>query len=606
MNQSRRRSPKALALLAAALLAPACSASIEGANNSGGGSRPKGSGPTGTEPGTGDPVIGPDGKPVPPTGMGMGGAGGPTLTTGPIISTPTDSSRFARLSHKQWENTVRDLLRLTASPGISTSFVTEPLRGNFDNAGGFLQVAPGLWSDYQRAAEGLADSTVRDPKRLAAILPPALPADPAMKAAVFIRGFGLRAYRRPLTDAEVAQYVGLFNKGPTLIGSADAFADGVQLVVTLFLQSPHFLYRTELTSGPGAGGKLPLGEYEIASKLSFTLSETMPDDALFAAAANKSLLTREGVLAEAKRLLAAKPAQAMVDDFHYQLLHMAKYEFVAKDDKKFPDWKNLSPANLRTETQTFIKDVIFTQDKGLKELLTSTTSFINSKLAPFYGMQMPAAPAAGAPDPFVKVELDPVQRAGLLTQVGFLAAYADGREPSSILRGAFISSEIMCVDLPPPPDAFMLPPPMPGRTNRQRIEGVTGADGCKSCHQTLINPPGFSLENFDATGKFRTTDNSLPVDSAGTYSFDGEPKSFKGAVEFAKLAAATQQAHNCYAQNWLEFGLGRLIDKNKDPDKSLIAQLGLRSVKAGAGVKAMLLDIVTSDAFLTRLPGVAP
>src|SRR5262249_35714917 len=155
-------------------------------------------------------------------------------------------------------------------------------------------------------------------KKLALLVPPSAPADVPGRAKAFIQSFGLRAYRRPLSDAEAARYVTLFNQGPALIGSGDAFAAGVELVVTLLLQSPSFLYRAELSTGTG---KVALTDYEVASRLSYGLVNTMPDDMLFAAAAAKRLHTREDVLAHAERLLGTPAGQATLRDFHEQLYH---------------------------------------------------------------------------------------------------------------------------------------------------------------------------------------------------------------------------------------------------------------------------------------------
>jgi hypothetical protein len=246
----------------------------------------------------------------------------------------------------------------------------------------------------------------------------------------------------------------------------------------------------------------------------------------------------------------------------------------------------------------FVKDVAVTRDKGLAELLLAPYTFVNAGIAPVYGV---APPASG----FQRVDLDPTQRAGILTQVGFLAAYADGAQPQTILRGAFVNRDILCADLPPPPDAFTLPP-VTGTTNRQRVETATNTGACAACHVALINPPGFALEQYDAIGKFRTTDNGKPVDATGSYAFDGMQRSFNGGVELSKLVAGSQQAHDCYSRNWLEYAYGRLIDREVPADKSLVAQLGARSSKGGYSVKALLMEMVATDAFVTRSPGVSP
>jgi hypothetical protein len=278
--------------------------------------------------------------------------------------------------------------------------------------------------------------------------------------------------------------------------AADAWKDGVQLFLTAILQAPHFLYRAEVSSGTAQNGRVPLSEWEIASRLSYGLTASMPDDALFAAAVARKLGTRDGVLEEARRLLGLQAASMRTfDDFHYQYLNLARYELATKDTMRYPQWTGIGATMLRDEANRFVRDVVMTKDKGLADLLLSPAAFVNGRLAALYGLAMPAPPVAGAADPFVPVMLDPTQRAGILTRIGFLASYADGAQPQTILRGAYINHDILCADLPPPPDAFNLPPAV-GKTNRQRIEAGTHVAACAGCHQNLINPPGFALGGF--------------------------------------------------------------------------------------------------------------
>ncbi len=360
----------------------------------------------------------------------------------------------------------------------------------------------------------------RDPKLLAAITPPG-PADAAGKARAFVEGFGLRAFRRPLSEAERTRYLALFNKGPQLFGTPDAFADGAELVIATFLQSPHFLYRSEV-SGTAVNGRIALDGYEVASRLSYGLVGTMPDDALMAAAGAKQLGTRDGVLEQARRLLDTPAARQMVADFHGQLRRVRDYEAIKKDEKLSPLFPQGVGEDLKQETLAFVHDVVFSQGRGLKELLTATYTFANSRVGRMYGLNTPA-PAAGRPDPFVRVELDAAQRAGLLTQMGFLAANAEEQMPNIIIRGVHIAHDVLCVDLPPPPDAVPpLPAVVPNSTNRQRVEQLTHVAPCNSCHERNINPLGFAFENLDGLGRFRTQDNGQPINARASYTLDGQ------------------------------------------------------------------------------------
>jgi hypothetical protein len=527
--------------------------------------------------------------------------------TGTITSQPAPSTRFARLSHKQWMNTVRDLLSLppqhAAVRELANGFVAEPGHlSTFDNNGGVREVSKQMWSAYQLAAEGLAKLVARDAKLLAAILPPGLPADAAGRARGFVTGFGLRAHRRPLTDAEIALYVGLFDQGARVFASGDAFADGVEMTLSAFLQSPSFLYRTELGQGV-VNGRVPLSDHEVASRLSYGLMGTMPDSVLLAEAGAKRLHTPAEVRAQAMRLLGTQAAKDALRDFHEQLLKTAEYDTIKRDERLHPQFRAVTAADLAEENLAFVNDVVFARGRGVSDLLSAPYTFVNSRLAPLYGVTVPA-PAAGAPDPFVRVDLNPAQRAGLLTQIGFLAANATDANPRSIMRGVLINDDILCVALPSPPN---MPPEIKastGKTNRQLVEELTEQGECASCHARLINPLGFAFEAYDPAGRYRTTDNGLPVNAAASYPFAEATRSFDGAVELMKILAGSRQAHDCYARHLLEYVYGReLVSEGAGAswDKALVEELGRRS-RREISVRGLVADLVATDAFLYRLP----
>jgi hypothetical protein len=506
------------------------------------------------------------------------------------------ASRFVRLNHQQWENSVRDVLKLPAPLGLSTSFVAEPLRSTFDTNGSLLSVSPDLWQDYQTAAETVGNKVARDPALLASVAP-AMPPDAAGRAKAFIEKIGARAFRRPLTDAEKTRYATSFDKGATLIGSGDAFADGVEVVLAAFFQSASFLYRVEVSTAV-VGAVVPLNDYEVASRISYGLTNTIPDDALFAAAAAKKLATRDGVIEHAKRLLATPAAESAVASFHDQLFRMREYDAIKKDEKLFPYFPVGIGADLKMEALTFVKDVVFTQDRGLVELLTAPYTFANTRVAQVYGITAPGA----QPTTFVRVALDPSQRAGLLTQAGFLAANGEQQTPNIIMRGVHIAKDVLCVDVPPPPDAV---PPLPAippmSTNRQRVENLTKDAPCSGCHATMINPLGFAFENLDGVGRFRTQENGQTINTSSTYTLDGMPMNYSGAIPLIQAIATSKQAHDCYARHWVEYLYGRDVDASNAADLDLVTQAGALS-KGSNSVKNLIVNLVATDAFLTRLP----
>jgi hypothetical protein len=346
-----------------------------------------------------------------------------------------------------------------------------------------------------------------------------------------------------------------------------------------------------------------LNDYEVASRLSYGLANTMPDDQLLAAAAAKKLHTREDVLAHAQRLLDSSRGQDTLRDFHEQLYHTPAYSTVNRNPMRQPAFTMGLGDAMRQESASFINDVVFASSKGVNELLTARYTFANSKLAALYGLKTPAV-APGAPDPFVRVELDGTQRAGLFTQIGFLGSNDNATDttPRPIMRGKHMNLDVLCAALPAPPNVPPLPPMTTGKTNRELIEAFTEQPGsiCVGCHGALINPLGFAFEHYDAIGRWRDQDNGSPVNARSSYEFDGMTQSFDGAIELMDIIAKGTQAHECYSKRLFEYLYGR--DATQGPaDGNLITELGRRS-HGKASIKAMVLDLLTTDAFLARQP----
>ena len=474
---------------------------------------------------------------------GAGGAGGGALPNGVGWST-----RYPRLTHVQWENTTRDLLRLDQPSGLSSTFAPDPVT-RFDTSSADRKVSAALFGDYQEVAEQLAATVTHDAAKLARILPAGLPtADPA-RAQAFVNGFGKRAFRRPLTTEETAKYVAIFQQAATLLGG-DALVSGAEMVVRTMLQSPNFLYRIETSAQP-QGEVIWLSSYETATRLSYTLWNTMPSDELLAAAEAKELDTPDGVARWAARMTTNPLVDGTIRTFHEQLLKVASFGSVAKDPKRFPNFTPALAPILQNEARLFLEQLLVKQGIGIGDVLTSTFTFVNDQTAPFYGL----TPQYGMT--MTKVELNPAQRAGILTQIGFLATNGGLTQSDPIHRGVAVNFNLLCNEVHPPPDMVpALPPEMPGQSNRQRIDTHTSACGA-GCHNTIINPVGFAFEHYDAIGAWRDVDNAVPIDAKATFTLDGNAVSYNGAVELAKLIAQSRQFYDCYARNWLEYVLGR-------------------------------------------------
>ncbi|HYP88069.1 MAG TPA: DUF1592 domain-containing protein [Polyangiaceae bacterium] len=535
------------------------------------------------------------------TGSSAGSAGlarggdGQLIPSSPPASTLVPTPRLARLSRQQWSNTVRDLLKLSDIADIDAGVTGDALIG-FDDEAEALFVTEQLRQQLADAAEKLAAKVIGDPAALARLVPADAPADLDGRARAFISSVGRRAFRRPLTEAEVTNHLALFVQGPTLYPGLDPFQAGVSLVLEALLQSPHFLYRTELgTAAPGSS-KVALDDYEVAAKLAFALTNSMPDDELFAAAAAGQLRGPEQVAVQARRLLQGNQALAGFDNFNAQVYRLGTYDGISRDPQAFPDFTANAPAAMRREVLQFI-DWVFSQDQGVKALYTTPIGFVNSSLAPLYGVASPAS-SDGA---LTKVDLDPSQRSGLLTQAGFLSSYITGGDPDIIHRGVFIATRLLCVTLPPPsPKATALIDLQPNMTNRERVEMTTGKGTCgEACHANLFNPLGYAFENYDAIGKYRTLDHGKPVNAADVYRLDGELKSFSNGVELSRALAEAQQLHSCYVQNMMTYLHGRPLAPDEQPTVDYYAQLSRAGV---ASLRDLELSIVTADSFLNRLP----
>lgn len=527
-------------------------------------------------------------------GPGTGGSGGGGQL-GPIL--PSPSPRVVRLSHVQWENTVRDLLQLDAPSGLSSSFPVQAHSAGymFDNPADALQVDQALSGAYANAASSLAQLATSSSERLARIVPPG--SDEATRGRAFVESFGERAFRRPLSEEEIGAYLELLDAGRSAYDDITGFDAGVRLVIEGMLQSPNFLYRTE-SSTELEGDFVALSSWEIAQRLSYFITNSMPDDELLAAARAGELVERAQVRAHAERLLDTPAARDAISRFHEQLLHLETYGAIAPAAAVYPDASPELGASALASARKFLDDLVFDQRQGFAGLVSTTRAFANSDLAQVYGLEGDF----GAE--LVPVELPADERRGLFTQVGFLAANSTSINPDPIHRGVFLAKRILCRSISAPPDNVTPLPPSGEGTNRDVVERHTESQaGCRSCHERHINPYGFVFENYDAVGAFRTIDNDLPVDASASPVLDGEERPVSGAVEFAEALAGSREAHECYARHLLEYAHGR---NGTTMDLPMISLLGEASRSDAGATLDLILTLVESDSFLRRSPEELP
>lgn len=507
------------------------------------------------------------------------------------VGTPAPSGRFARLTHAQWENAVRDLLLLEGTPGLSQTFPSDARTAGFvfDNHQVALEVDQVLAGAYASAAEALAARVAGDPARLERLLPPST-GDERERARVFITVFGERAFRRPLEASEVDAFVALFELGKEAYDDASGFTAGIRILIEAFLRSPFFLYRVE-SSTAASGATIPLSGFELAQRLSFLLTNSIPDEALLRAARSGQLTRPSDVRREASRLLAEPSASEAVVGFHDQLLEFEKFENINPSRRAYPDLPESFAESVVTSSRLFIEDLVASQG-NFQALMTSNQAFVNEDLAPVYGVSGDFGPE------FVKVSLPEDERRGILNQIGFLAANATSINPDPIHRGVFVATRVLCARIAAPPDGVPPLPPIENGTNREIVANHTETSPvCQACHGTVINPFGFAFENYDAAGGYRTTDNGEPVDASVRPIIDGAPLDIANSVELAEALGQSRQAHECFASHLVEYAFGRRLERAVD--EPLVSALTEASLE-GAPIVELLVRITESPAFLSR------
>lgn len=350
----------------------------------------------------------------------------------------------------------------------------------------------------------------------------------AAKLKDFCRRFAERAFRRPLRDELAAA---LIDKQFT--ETADP-ASATKRVLMLVLKSPRFLYR-EVEGVSDA--------YDVAARLSFGLWDSLPDRALWEAARQGRLTTPQQLEQQAERMLRDVRAQTKLREFLLTWLKVDGYPELSKDPQRFPDFDAQVIADLRTSLELFLDDVVWSEGSDYRQLLLTREVWLNDRLARFFGLE----PGSEA---FTPIQLDGGQRAGVLTHPYIMAHFAHHAESSPIHRGVFLARGILGQSLKPPPEAVApLPADLhPDLTTRERVELQTKPATCMSCHG-IINPLGFTLEHFDAVGRFREQDRGKPVDARGAYLLrSGKRIEIDGARELAEFVAHHEEAHAAFVE----------------------------------------------------------
>ncbi|MBA3456704.1 MAG: DUF1592 domain-containing protein [Deltaproteobacteria bacterium] len=423
----------------------------------------------------------------------------------------------------------------------------------------------------------------------------ATPTQAAACATDFLQTTGARIFRRPLTVEEEAHFTQRFTSWATAVD----FSAAVQLTLSAMLQAPQFLYRAEPADVLASTTEpvLPVDGYAMASRLSFFLWESIPDDELLRAAGAGQLETEDDIRQQAARMLSDPRALRLAWDFHRQWLALDRImndEHEVRTSEVDAAWTSTTQASALRESRMFVERS-FTDVGTLGDLLTSRRAWVNNEMARVYGVDGPATA-----DSWREVTLPAEQRAGILTRAAFLAGYSHRGGTSPPIRGNAINLRLLCQLPAPPPDGVDLSIPMPDpnsgpQTNRMLFEART-TGSCQQCHHSL-NGFGFGFESYTASGAFITAQQGLAIDPSGEVNGTDVDGTFANAIELSTLLGRSKVVHRCAAQKWIEYALGRTPTSD---EAAIVEEIGSRFIDSRGDLRTLLTEIVASQTFRLR------
>jgi hypothetical protein len=505
-----------------------------------------------------------------------------------------------RLNREEYNNTIRDLLGITLRP--AEQFPSDDVGYGFDNIGDVLSISPLLMEKYVAAAEKIVRTAILTPEadksRMLGPLPLShqrificepTPATRDECARKILTAFARRAYRRPVKKAEVdrlVRYVDMAQK------EGESFERGIQLAVEACLVSPHFLFRVEVDPHPhDTRSKRPVGTYELASRLSYFLWSSMPDEELFSLAANGTLRDPKVLAAQAWRMLNDPRARALAENFAGQWLELRSLSSATPDPQRFPTFNEGLRAAMRTETLKFF-EAVAKEDRSVLDFLDGRFTYLNEPLARHYGIDGVRG------DQFRRVTLTGGQREGILTQASVLTVTSNPTRTSPVKRGKWVLEQLLGTPPPdPPPGVPQLADdkqvPLTG-TLRQRMEQHRKNPSCATCHARL-DPLGFGLENFDAVGRWRTRDGALPIDASGV--LPGGEK-FRGPAQLIAILKSKQSLFTrSLSEKMLTYALGRGLEPY---DRRHVDEIARTVTANGYRFSSLITAVAQSDPFRMR------
>jgi hypothetical protein len=493
-----------------------------------------------------------------------------------------------RLNRTHYNNSVRDLLGTSLRP--ADGFPADELVLGFDVIAGVLRVQPEHVEKYLAAAEELVAELMARPAT-DANRQRYFTCDLATGAACIgqvTKNLAQVAWRRPVTDAELAPYVAL--------ASAQATPEaGVTVALRAVLTSSKFLFRWELDPSPDDATAHLVSGYEVATRLSYALWGTTPDAALLAAAADGSLQTPEGVLAQARRLLTTGAGIGpLIDGFAAQWLNVNQVATVTPDPTLFPSFDATLRASMMGETKELVRD-FWQNDLPVSQLFTADFTYVDARLAQHYGLPAPSGQG------FARVAVAGTTRGGLLALGSFLTATSNPSRTSPVKRGYYVLDRLLCSAPPPPPAEVDLNiDTATGFENlsvRARVaKHLEKGSTCFGCHK-IMDPIGLGLEHYDAVGAYRDADAFGPIDATGTLPGANGEVAFDGAKQLAAFLVADERTLPCVVSKIMTYGLGRELQGSQQAFKESVVS----ATKSGGGnFRAAFEALVQSDLFRMR------
>jgi hypothetical protein len=494
-----------------------------------------------------------------------------------------------RLNRAEYNNTIRDLVGIDFQP--AKDFPTDDVGYGFDNIGDVLSLPPLLLEKYLAAAEQIVERAWKNDAVKQRILNPkphpSYPDDKGSKLA--LRAFAERAWRRPVTGDEMRRLLGFLEVARV---SGDTPEGGVRAGITAILVSPHFLFRIETDREPNNPDAVHrIGDFELATRLSYFLWSSMPDDELFRLAREQKLHRPDVLEEQVRQMLRDPKSKALTENFATQWLTIRALNNITPDPGMFPTFNDQLRKAMLQETQLYFQHVM-QEDRSVLEFLDSDWTFLNERLAKHYGITSVKG------DEFRKVRLPDSRRGGVLTHASILTVTSNPTRTSPVKRGKWILENILGAPPPsPPPGVEELKDDKDVRlvgSLRQRMEQHRANPNCATCH-TKMDALGFGLENFDAVGAWRDKDGTFAVDSAGTLPGN---ESFKGPGELRKILLKREQEFaRTLTDRMLTYALGRGLERT---DRCFVDDITKNLAQNRYRFSTLVLEIVKSDPFQMR------